>query len=177
MNRRLSFRRQNALLMISMRLGYGGTIIAVSFTNTRTPGALLNLIHQVGGFFSHFLISALLVSAVMLIIDALLDFVWPAVKSQTATDYFTRTNWLRLRWLDNIRTILIRGCTLANSYRHCFYLPPALGALFVVPAAAYIGGGNIDEMKWLWLWLFFWGLSAAVLEGVINNERHRHAEK
>lgn len=176
MNRRLSFRRQHALLLISMRLGYGGTIIAVWFTHTRTPGALLSLVHQVGGFFSHFLISALLVSAVMLIIDALLDFVWPAVKSQRATDYFIRTNWLRLRWLDNIRTLLVRGCNLANSYRHCFYLPTALAALFVVPAAAYIGG-NVGQMKWLWLWLFFWGLSSAVLEGVINNERNRHAEK
>ena len=177
MNRRLKLRRQNSLLLISMRLGYGGTIVAVRFTNTRSPGSLLSLVHQYGGFLSHLLISALVVSAGLLIIDALLDLVWPAVKSQRATDYFSRTSWLRLRWLDNLRVLLVRGCTLANSYRHCFYLPPALAALFVVPAAVYIGGGNVKEMKWLWLWLFFWGFSAAVLEGVISNERHCNAEK
>lgn len=177
MNRRLKLRRQNSLLLISMRLGYGGTIISVWFTNSRIPGSLLNLIHNFGGFLPHLLLTALVSSAVLLIIDALLDLFWPAIKSDAATNCFKRTSWLRVHWLDNMRYLMIRGCSLANSFRHCFYIPPALASLFVVPAAVYIGAGNIGDMKWLWLWLFIWGLSAAVLEGIINNERHRHAKK
>lgn len=177
MNRRIRLRRENTLLLISMRLGYGGTIISVWFTNTHIHGSMLNLINDFGGFSAHILLFALITSAALLIVDALLDLIWPAIKSEAATEYFHRKSWLKLRWLDGMRVMMIRGCTLANSYRHCFYLPPAVASLFVVPTASYIGAGNIGAIKWLWLWLFIWGFSAAVLEGIINNERHRNAEK
>ena len=44
MTRRLQIRRENTLLLVAMRIRYGGTILALLAANASTPGAILNQI-------------------------------------------------------------------------------------------------------------------------------------
>ena len=49
MTRRLQIRRENTLLLVAMRISYGGTILSLMAANASTSGALLNQIAVHGG--------------------------------------------------------------------------------------------------------------------------------
>ena len=62
MIRRLQIRRENTLLLVAMRISYGGTILALLAANANTKGAVLNQIAAYGGL-GWLLLAALAVSA------------------------------------------------------------------------------------------------------------------
>ena len=175
MMRRLQIRRQNTLLLVAMRISYGGTILALLAANASTPGALLNQIAAHAGV-GLLMLSALVVSAALLITDGLFEFAWPYIADNRADQVCTHSRWLRKSWLCTLRRVLVAGCALANRYRHWFYLPPAFACLFVVPVSVYIGAEGKAVLTFLYLWLFACGIGGAVLEGIINNERSRNAQ-
>ena len=170
MYRRLQLRRQITLLLVAMRISYGGTILALLFVNANTPNALMWQIVQHGGLML-WPVLVLVVSALLLLSDGLLEFAWPYIASVAAENACRRVPWLRVRWLHKLRRVLVLGCGLANKLRHWFYLPPAFACLFVVPVAVYIGAEGVTLLSMLYIWLFLCGLAAALIEGVINNER------
>ena len=176
MYRRLQLRRQITLLLVAMRISYGGTILALLLVNANTEKALIWQIVQHGGA-GWLLILALVVSALLLLSDGLFEFLWPLISSQRAENACRRVPWLRVRWLHKLRHVLVWGCGLANKLRHWFYLPPAFACLFVVPVAAYIGANGVPLLSMLYIWLFVCGLGAALMEGMINNERQRHEKQ
>ncbi len=176
MYRRLQLRRQITLLLVAMRISYGGTILALLLVNANTERALMWQIVQHGGA-GWLLILMLVVSALLLLSDGLFEFTWALISSQRAENACCRLPWLRVRWLHKLRHVLVWGCGLANKLRHWFYLPPAFACLFVVPVAVYIGAAGVPLLSMLYIWLFALGLAAAVIEGVINNERQRHEKQ
>ena len=172
MYRRLQLRRQITLLLVAMRISYGGTILALLFVNANTPNALMWQIVQHGGLML-WPVLVLVVSALLLLSDGLLEFAWPYIASVAAEKVCKRMRWLKLRWLYGLRRLLRQGCAIANAWRHWFYLPPAFASLFIVPVAVYIGAEGVTLLSMLYIWLFLYGLAAALIEGVINNERLR----
>lgn len=172
MYRRLQLRRQITLLLVAMRISYGGTILALLFVNANTPNALMWQIVQHGGLML-WPVLVLVVSALLLLSDGLLEFAWPYIASVAAEKVCKRMRWLKLRWLYGLRRLLRQGCAIANAWRHWFYLPPAFASLFIVPVAVYIGAEGVTLLSMLYIWLFLCGLAAALIEGVINNERLR----
>ena len=172
MYRRLQLRRQITLLLVAMRISYGGTILALLFVNANTPNALMWQIVQHGGLMQ-WPVLVLVVSALLLLSDGLLEFAWPYIASVAAEKVCKRMRWLKLRWLYGLRRLLRQGCAIANAWRHWFYLPPAFASLFIVPVAVYIGAEGVTLLSMLYIWLFLCGLAAALIEGVINNERLR----
>lgn len=172
MYRRLQLRRQITLLLVAMRISYGSTILALLLVNTNTERALMWQIVQYGGA-GWLLISTLTVSAFLLLLDGLLEFLWPYISRLEIIH--GRLIWLS--WLHRLRYALVVGCSVANKLRHWFYLPPAFACLFVVPVAVYIGASGVPFLSMLYIWLFLWGLGAALIEGVINNERQRHEKQ
>ena len=172
MYRRLQLRRQITLLLVAMRISYGGTILALLFVNANTPNALMWQIVQHGGLML-WPVLVLVVSALLLLLDGLLEFAWPYIASVAAEKVCKRMRWLKLRWLYGLRRLLRQGCAIANAWRHWFYLPPAFASLFIVPVAVYIGAEGVTLLSMLYIWLFLYGLAAALIEGVINNERLR----
>ena len=172
MYRRLQLRRQITLLLVAMRISYGGTILALLFVNANTPNALMWQIVQHGGLML-WPVLVLVVSALLLLSDGLLEFAWPYIASVAAEKVCKRMRWLKLRWLHGLRRLLRQGCAIANAWRHWFYLPPAFASLFIVPVAVYIGAEGVTLLSMLYIWLFLCGLAAALIEGVINNERLR----
>lgn len=175
MYRRLQLRRQMTLLLVAMRVSYGGTILVLLLANANTQQALMWQIVQHGGLM---LLPVLLLagSALLLLSDGLFEFVWPFISSGRAEAVCVRSRWLNVRWLHGLRCILVSGCGLANKWRHWFYLPPAFASLFIVPVAVYIGAAGMPVLSMLYIWLFLCGLAAALIEGVINNERQRHEQ-
>ena len=176
MYRRLQLRRQITLLLVAMRISYGGTILALLFVNANTPNALMWQIVQHGGLML-WPVLVLVVSALLLLSDGLLEFAWPSIASVAAEKVCKRMRWLKLRWLYGLRRLLRQGCAIANAWRHWFYLPPAFASLFVVPVAVYIGANGVLLLSMLYIWLFVCGLGAALMEGMINNERQRHEKQ
>ena len=172
MYRRLQLRRQITLLLVAMRISYGGTILALLFVNANTPNALMWQIVQHGGLML-WPVLVLVVSALLLLSDGLLEFAWPYIASVAAEKVCKRMRWLKLRWLYGLRRLLRQGCAIANAWRHWFYLPPAFASLFIVPVAVYIGAEGVTLLSMLYIWLFLYGLAAALIEGAINNERLR----
>ena len=172
MYRRLQLRRQITLLLVAMRIGYGGTILALLFVNANTPNALMWQIVQHGGLML-WPVLVLVVAALLLLSDGLLEFAWPYIASVAAEKVCKRMRWLKLRWLYGLRRLLRQGCAIANAWRHWFYLPPAFASLFIVPVAVYIGAEGVPVLSLLYIWLFLCGCGAALIEGVINNERLR----
>ena len=172
MYRRLQLRRQITLLLVAMRISYGGTILALLFVNANTPNALMWQIVQHGGLML-WPVLVLVVSALLLLSDGLLEFAWPYIASVAAEKVCKRMRWLKLRWLYGLRRLLRQGCAIANAWRHWFYLPPAFASLFIVPVAVYIGAEGVTLLSMLYIWLFLCGLAAALIEVVINNERLR----
>ena len=172
MYRRLQMRRQITLLLVAMRISYGGTILALLLVNANTPNALMWQIVQHGGLML-WPVLVLAVAALVLISDGLLEFAWPYIASVAAEKVCKRMRWLKLRWLYGLRRLLRQGCAIANAWRHCFYLPPAFASLFIVPVAVYIGAEGVPLLAMLYIWLFLCGCGAALIEGVINNERLR----
>lgn len=172
MYRRLQLRRQITLLLVAMRISYGGTILALLFVNANTPNALMWQIVQHGGLML-WPVLVLVVSALLLLSDGLLEFAWPYIASVAAEKVCKRMRWLKLRWLYGLRRLLRQGCAIANAWRHWFYLPPAFASLFIVPVAVYIGAEGVTLLSMLYIWLFLCGLASALIEGVINNERLR----
>ena len=172
MYRRLQLRRQITLLLVAMRISYGGTILALLFVNANTPNALMWQIVQHGGLML-WPVLVLAVAALVLISDGLLEFAWPYIASVAAEKVCKRMRWLKLRWLHSLRRLLRQGCAIANAWRHWFYLPPAFASLFIVPVAVYIGAEGVPVLSLLYIWLFLCGCGAALIEGVINNERLR----
>lgn len=175
MHRKFKLRRQLSLLLVAMRIGFGGTLLMIFFVNMATSGSLLAQIRDLGGASAHILFTSFTLSAALLVIDGLMDFCWPYISGSQADRIFQRSRWLRISWLQQIRYILMRGCALTTAARPWFYLPPAGAAIMVVPVAMYLGAHNVNAMQWLWLWLFVCGVSGALLEGAINNERNRYA--
>lgn len=175
MMRRLQIRRQNTLLLVAMRISYGGTIIALMAANANTKGALLNQIAAYGGL-GWLLLAALAVSALLLIADGLFEFAWPYIADGRA-DAVSANSQCRQRWLRRLRVALVAGCGLANRFRHWFYLPPAFASLFVVPVSVYIGAQGKAVLTLLYVWLFACGIGGAVLEGMINNERAKNGKQ
>ncbi len=172
MYRRLQMRRQITLLLVAMRISYGGTILALLLVNANTPNALMWQIVQHGGLML-WPVLVLAVAALVLISDGLLEFAWPYIASVAAEKVCKRMRWLKLRWLYGLRRLLRQGCAIANAWRHWFYLPPAFASLFIVPVAVYIGAEGVPLLAMLYIWLFLCGCGAALIEGVINNERLR----
>ena len=78
MMRRLQIRRQNTLLLVAMRISYGGTILALLAANASTPGAILNQIAAHAGL-GLLMLATLALSAALLISDGLLEFAWPYI--------------------------------------------------------------------------------------------------
>ena len=173
MYRRLQLRRQITMLLVAMRISYGGTILALLLVNANTQNALMWQIVQHGGMMV-WPVLVLAVAAFLLLLDGIFEFSWPLIASTEAEEACKRSHWFPLRWLYCLRTVLRIGCRLANKWRHWFYLPPAFASLFIVPVAIYIGAEGLPLLSILYLWLFLCGCGAAVIEGVINNERHRH---
>ena len=176
MYRRLQLRRQITLLLVAMRISYSGTILAMLLVNANTERALMWQIVQHGGA-GWLLILALVVSALLLLLDGLLEFAWPYIASVAAEKVCKRMRWLKLSWLYGLRRLLRQGCAIANAWRHWFYLPPAFASLFIVPVAVYIGAEGVTLLSMLYIWLFLCGLGAALMEGMINNERQRHEKQ
>lgn len=174
MHRRIKLRRQIAMLLISMRLAYGGSLLVIFWISSNLEGSLLSVIHKQGGIMPHMLSAAIVAAAVMLVVDGLLDTAWPHISASNTEKKWHDCRWLKVAWLHRIRGWLMHGCRLSNIYRHWFYLPPAFAALFTVPAAAYLGAENVGVLQWLWLWLFAVGIGGALVEGAVNNERHRN---
>ena len=172
MYRRLQMRRQITLLLVAMRISYGGTILALLLVNANTPNALMWQIVQHGGLML-WPVLVLAVAALVLISDGLLEFAGPYIASVAAEKVCKRMRWLKLRWLYGLRRLLRQGCAIANAWRHWFYLPPAFASLFIVPVAVYIGAEGVPLLAMLYIWLFLCGCGAALIEGVINNERLR----
>ena len=173
MYRRLQLRRQITMLLVAMRISYGGTILALLLVNANTQNALMWQIVQHGGMMV-WLVLVLAVAAFLLLLDGIFEFSWPLIASIEAEKACKRSHWFPLRWLHRLRKVLRISCGLANKWRHWFYLPPAFASLFIVPVAIYIGAEGLPLLSMLYLWLFLCGCGAAVIEGVINNERHRH---
>ena len=173
MYRRLQLRRQITMLLVAMRIGYGGTILALLLVNANTQNAIMWQIVQHGGMMV-WPVLALAVAAFLLLLDGIFEFSWPLIASTEAEEACKRSHWFPLRWLYCLRKVLRIGCGLANKWRHWFYLPPAFASLFIVPVAIYIGAEGLPLLSILYLWLFLCGCGAAVMEGIINNERHRH---
>ena len=173
MYRRLQLRRQITMLLVAMRISYGGTILALLLVNANTQNALMWQIVQHGGMMV-WPVLVLAVAAFLLLLDGIFEFSWPLIASTEAEEACKRSHWFPLRWLYCLRKVLRVGCGLANNWRHWFYLPPAFASLFIVPVAIYIGAEGLPLLSILYLWLFLCGCGAAVIEGVINNERHRH---
>lgn len=172
MYRRLQLRRQITLLLVVMRISYGGTILALLFVNANTPNALMWQIVQHGGLML-WPVLVLVVSALLLLSDGLLEFAWLYIASVAAEKVCKRMRWLKLSWLYGLRRLLRQGCAIANAWRHWFYLPPAFASLFIVPVAVYIGAEGVTLLSMLYIWLFLCGCGAALIEGIINNERLR----
>lgn len=175
MIRRLQIRRENTLLLVAMRISYGGTILALLAANASTPGAILNQIAAHPGL-GLLMLATLALSAALLISDGLFEFAWPYIADRRAEQVCARSRWLRKSWLSTLRRVLMAGCALANRYRHWFYLPPAFACLFVVPVSVYIGAEGRAVLTFLYVWLFACGIGGALLEGIINNERSRNAQ-
>ena len=173
MYRRLQLRRQITMLLVAMRISYGGTILALLLVNANTQNAIMWQIVQHGGMMV-WPVLALAVAAFLLLLDGIFEFSWPLIASTEAEEACKRSHWFPLRWLQCLRKVLRIGCGLANNWRHWFYLPPAFASLFIVPVAIYIGAEGLPLLSILYLWLFLCGCGAAVIEGIINNERHRH---
>ena len=173
MYRRLQLRRQITMLLVAMRISYGGTILALLLVNANTQNALMWQIVQHGGMMV-WPVLVLAVAAFLLLLDGIFEFSWPLIASTEAEEACKRSHWFPLRWLYCLRKVLRVGCGLANNWRHWFYLPPAFASLFIVPVAIYIGAEGLPLLSILYLWLFLCGCGAAVIEGIINNERHRH---
>ena len=173
MYRRLQLRRQITMLLVAMRISYGGTILALLLVNANTQNALMWQIVQHGGMMV-WPVLVLAVAAFLLLLDGIFEFSWPLIASTEAEEACKRSHWFPLRWLQCLRKVLRIGCGLANNWRHWFYLPPAFASLFIVPVAIYIGAEGLPLLSILYLWLFLCGCGAAVIEGIINNERHRH---
>ena len=173
MYRRLQLRRQITMLLVAMRISYGGTILALLLVNANTQNALMWQIVQHGGMMV-WPVMVLAVAAFLLLLDGIFEFSWPLIASTEAEEACKRSHWFPLRWLQCLRNVLRIGCGLANKWRHWFYLPPAFASLFSVPVAIYTGAEGLPLLSMLYLWLFLCGCGAAVIEGVINNERHRH---
>ena len=171
MYRRLQLRRQITMLLVAMRISYGGTILALLLVNANTQNALMWQIVQHGGMM---VLPVLAVAAFLLLLDGIFEFSWPLIASTEAEKSCKRSYLVSMRWLYCLRKVLRIGCGLANKWRHWFYLPPAFASLFIVPVAIYIGAEGLPILSILYLWLFLCGCGAAVIEGVINNERHRH---
>ncbi len=171
MTRRLQIRRENTLLLVAMRISYGGTILSLMAANASTSGALLNQIAVHGGL-GGVMLGTLSLSAALLISDGLFEFAWPYIADRRAEQVCARSRWLRKSWLSTLRRVLVAGCALANRYRHWFYLP----RLFVVPVSVYIGAEGRAVLTFLYVWLFACGIGGALLEGIINNERSRNAQ-
>lgn len=173
MYRRLQLRRQLTMLLVSMRIGYGGTILVLLLIRVNTPNSLMWQIVQNGGMMLVTL-CVLAAAALLLLLDGIFAFIWPLIASTEAEEACKRSHWFPLGWLQRLRKVLRIGCGLANNWRHWFYLPPAFACLFSVPVAAYIGAEGLPLLSILYLWLFLCGCGAAVMEGIINNERHRY---
>lgn len=173
MYRRLQLRRQITMLLVSMRIGYGGTILTLLLIRVNTPNSLMWQIVQNGGMMLGML-CVLSAAALLLLLDGIFAFIWPLIESTEAEEACKRSHWFPLMWLQCLRKVLRIGCGLANKWRHWFYLPPAFACLFSVPVAIYTGAEGLPLLSMLYLWLFLCGCGAAVIEGIINNERHRH---
>ena len=173
MYRRLQLRRQITMLSVAMRIGYGGTILTLLLIRVNTPNPLMWQIVQNGGMMLGTL-CVLSAAALLLLLDGIFAFIWTLIASTEAEEACKRSHWFPLRWLQCLRKVLRIGCGLANNWRHWFYLPPAFACLFSVPVAIYTGAEGLPLLSMLYLWLFLCGCGAAVIEGVINNERHRH---
>lgn len=173
MYRRLQLRRQITMLLVAMRIGYGGTILALLLVNANTQNALVWQIVQNGGMMLGML-CVLSAAALLLLLDGIFAFIWPLIASTEAEEACKRSHWFPLRWLQCLRKVLRIGCGLANNWRHWFYLPQAFTCLFSMPVAIYTGAEGLPLLSILYLWLFLCGCGAAVIEGIINNERHRH---
>ena len=72
MTRRLQIRRENTLLLVAMRISYGGTILSLMAANASTSGALLNQIAVHGGL-GGVMLGTLSLSAALLISDGLFE--------------------------------------------------------------------------------------------------------
>ena len=70
MYRRLQLRRQITLLLVAMRISYGGTILALLLVNANTEKALMWQIVQHGGLML-WPVLVLVVSALLLLSDGL----------------------------------------------------------------------------------------------------------
>lgn len=173
MQRRLQIRRQVMLLLVAMRISYGGTLLAMLFANANTENTLMWQVLRQGGL-SVLPAAVLAVSAFLLLVDGILEFLWPYISSKKTEIACIRSKWLQVKWLHSFRYLLIAACRLANKLRHWFYLPPAFACLFIIPLAVYTGAKGVPVLSLLYLWMFACGLSAALLEGVINNERLRN---
>ena len=94
MYRRLQMRRQITLLLVAMRISYGGTILALLLVNANTPNALMWQIVQHGGLML-WPVLVLAVAALVLISDGLLEFAGPYIASVAAEKVCKRMRWLK----------------------------------------------------------------------------------
>ena len=170
MIRRLQIRRENTLLLVAMRISYGGTILSLMAANASTSGALLNQIAVHGGL-GGVMLGTLSLSAALLISDGLFEFAWPYIADRRAEQVCARSRWLRKSWLSTLRRVLVAGCALANRYRHWFYLPPAFACLFVVPVSVYIGAEGRAVLTFLYVWLFACGIGGALMDAISGKGR------
>ena len=76
MIRRLQIRRENTLLLVAMRISYGGTILALLAASAISPVTILNQIASHPGLVL-LMLSTLALSAALLISDGLFESAWP----------------------------------------------------------------------------------------------------
>lgn len=173
MKRRFFYRRQKALLIAAIRFGYGGTIAILWLIHAGLPDSILYRLLAVGAVESSVVVFSLLFASVFLVVDAVLDFLWPLLVSPSMERICGKSR-LCQTVLHQSQTVLARACLVANRWRHWFYLPPAFAALFVVPVAVWHGVGSVPANQGLYLWLCLCGVGCALIEGAINNERGKY---
>lgn len=169
MYKRYWIRKQNRLLIFMMRGSYGAGVFISMFVNINIPGTLIGQIMHRASLDARLLLSVLMLSALMLVCDVIVEMSWPKINKRWKNRLaFYKMNSNRYLVCNEL---VRKWCAFSNRHRHWFYLPTAFCALFIVPYAKYIGVPSFPLVKILYIWFFVWGIACALLEGAINNEK------
>lgn len=173
MVQRYWIRKQNFLLIRALRVSYGSAVIVQMLVNLNLHETIMRRVYDDSSLFGKGLVWFLAASAILLILDVFVESVWNSSKEWLKR--ICEGCHVRMQRFELLNFVVRNWCVFATRYRHWFYLPTALGSLFIIPLSTHLHIPSAAILKIFYLWLFLWGMGCALLEGAINNGKRENA--
>lgn len=173
MAQRYWIRKQNVLLIRALRVNYGLSVLVLLIVDANMPETIIHRVVENSSLFGKGLAGFLVLSAILLVLDVVVETFWNN-KKEWVKKKCGNCPIKKMRF-DSLNFVVRSWCAFATRYRHWFYLPTSFASLFIIPMSTYLNISSPPILKILYLWLFLWGMSCALLEGAINNGKLKNA--